>query len=39
MTLLHNVAQIAHCAAQGKIGSGFDVSCAVCGVGCVMCDV
>jgi phosphomevalonate kinase len=27
--LLHNVAQIAHCAAQGKIGSGFDVSCAV----------
>jgi phosphomevalonate kinase len=27
--LLHNVAQTAHCAAQGKIGSGFDVSCAV----------
>lgn len=26
---LHNLAQSAHCAAQGKIGSGFDVSAAV----------
>ena len=29
--LIHCVAQAAHCAAQGKIGSGFDVSCAVFG--------
>lgn len=27
----HNLAQIAHCAAQGKIGSGFDVAAAVYG--------
>ena len=26
---LHNLAQAAHCAAQGKIGSGFDVAAAV----------
>lgn len=31
MELIHCVAQAAHCAAQGKIGSGFDVSCAVFG--------
>lgn len=29
--LIHNVAQLAHCAAQGKIGSGFDVSASVWG--------
>lgn len=28
---LHNVAQVAHCAAQKKIGSGFDVAAAVFG--------
>ncbi|KAI9815373.1 MAG: phosphomevalonate kinase [Thelocarpon impressellum] len=28
---LHNLAQTAHCAAQGKIGSGFDVAAAVYG--------
>ena len=28
---LHNLAQIAHCAAQGKVGSGFDVASAVYG--------
>jgi phosphomevalonate kinase len=28
---LHNLAQIVHCAAQGKIGSGFDVSSAIFG--------
>ena len=28
---VHNLAQIAHCAAQGKIGSGFDVAAAVFG--------
>lgn len=28
---LHNTAQLAHCAAQGKVGSGFDVSSAVWG--------
>ncbi|CAO1622729.1 unnamed protein product [Jaminaea pallidilutea] len=28
---LHNAAQLAHCAAQGKVGSGFDVSSAVWG--------
>jgi len=28
---LHNLAQAAHCAAQGKIGSGFDVASAVFG--------
>lgn len=31
LDLVHSVAQAAHCAAQGKIGSGFDVSCAVYG--------
>lgn len=30
-TKLHNLAQAAHCAAQGKIGSGFDVAAAVYG--------
>lgn len=29
--IIHNVAQIAHCEAQGKIGSGFDVAAAVYG--------
>ena len=29
--LIHNLAQLAHCAAQGKVGSGFDVSAAVWG--------
>ena len=29
--LIHNTAQLAHCAAQGKVGSGFDVSAAVWG--------
>ncbi|KXS20723.1 ribosomal protein S5 domain 2-like protein [Gonapodya prolifera JEL478] len=29
--LVHNVAQVVHCAAQGKVGSGFDVSAAVWG--------
>ena len=28
---LHNLAQAAHCAAQGKIGSGFDIASAVYG--------
>ena len=28
---LHNLAQVAHCAAQGKIGSGFDIAAAVYG--------
>lgn len=31
LALLHNAAQLAHCAAQGKVGSGFDVSSAVWG--------
>ncbi|KAJ2896956.1 phosphomevalonate kinase, partial [Coemansia aciculifera] len=29
--LIHNIAQYAHCLAQGKVGSGFDVSAAVYG--------
>lgn len=29
--LIHNVSQLVHCAAQGKVGSGFDVSSAVWG--------
>ncbi|KAJ8603659.1 hypothetical protein MRB53_042094 [Persea americana] len=29
--ILHNLAQAAHCAAQGKVGSGFDVASAVFG--------
>lgn len=28
---LHNLAQVVHCAAQGKIGSGFDIASAVYG--------
>ena len=28
---LHNLAQAAHCAAQGKVGSGFDIASAVYG--------
>ncbi|KAI0103216.1 ribosomal protein S5 domain 2-type protein [Nemania sp. FL0031] len=28
---LHNLAQAAHCAAQGKVGSGFDIAAAVYG--------
>ena len=30
-TVIHNLAQVAHCAAQGKIGSGFDIATAVYG--------
>ncbi|CAG8571509.1 19814_t:CDS:2 [Cetraspora pellucida] len=30
-TLIHNVSQFCHCLAQGKVGSGFDVSAAVWG--------
>lgn len=29
--ILHNISQIAHCKAQGKIGSGFDVAAAIYG--------
>ncbi|KAF8477117.1 ribosomal protein S5 domain 2-type protein [Kalaharituber pfeilii] len=29
--LVHNLAQAAHCAAQGKIGSGFDIAAAIFG--------
>lgn len=29
--LTHNLAQFVHCLAQGKVGSGFDVSAAVYG--------
>lgn len=29
--LVHNLSQVAHCTAQQKIGSGFDVASAVCG--------
>ena len=28
---IHNLAQVAHCAAQGKVGSGFDIAAAVYG--------
>ncbi|CAO3642840.1 unnamed protein product [Cunninghamella blakesleeana] len=31
LTWIHNVAQFVHCFAQGKVGSGFDVSAAVFG--------
>ncbi|KAK0544350.1 phosphomevalonate kinase [Tilletia horrida] len=31
IALVHNVSQLAHCAAQGKVGSGFDVSAATWG--------
>ena len=30
-TVVHNLAQMCHCSAQGKVGSGFDVSAAVYG--------
>ncbi|SCV05878.1 LANO_0H17172g1_1 [Lachancea nothofagi CBS 11611] len=29
--IIHNISQIAHCQAQGKVGSGFDVAAAVFG--------
>ncbi|ORX40912.1 ribosomal protein S5 domain 2-type protein [Kockovaella imperatae] len=29
--LIHNLAQLSHCTAQGKVGSGFDISSAVYG--------
>lgn len=29
--IIHNIAQIAHCHAQGKVGSGFDISAAIYG--------
>lgn len=29
--IVHNLAQVVHCAAQGKVGSGFDVAAAVFG--------
>lgn len=31
LQLIHNLAQVAHCQAQGKIGSGFDVAAATFG--------
>ena len=31
LALVHNLAQFCHCLAQGKVGSGFDVSAAVYG--------
>ncbi|KAL2935422.1 Phosphomevalonate kinase peroxisomal [Bienertia sinuspersici] len=31
LDLVHKIAQTSHCIAQGKVGSGFDVSCAVYG--------
>ncbi|QLL32649.1 hypothetical protein HG536_0D01710 [Torulaspora globosa] len=31
LTLIHNLAQVAHCQAQGKVGSGFDVAAATFG--------
>ncbi|KAJ3331239.1 phosphomevalonate kinase [Blyttiomyces sp. JEL0837] len=31
VTIVHNLAQLTHCLAQGKIGSGFDVSAAAFG--------
>ena len=31
LTKIHNLSQAAHCAAQGKVGSGFDVAAAVFG--------
>ncbi|CAG8685101.1 9362_t:CDS:2, partial [Racocetra fulgida] len=30
-TLIHNVSQFCHCLAQGKVGSGFDISAAIWG--------
>ena len=32
MVILHNLCQLAHANAQGKIGSGFDVAAAVYGI-------
>jgi phosphomevalonate kinase len=34
----HNLAQLVHAVAQGKIGSGFDVAAAVYGE-CLLCHV
>ncbi|CCH40729.1 Phosphomevalonate kinase [Wickerhamomyces ciferrii] len=31
LQLIHNIAQVAHCQAQGKVGSGFDVAAATFG--------
>lgn len=31
LTLIHNLSQISHCQAQGKVGSGFDVAAATFG--------
>lgn len=31
LSLVHNLAQVAHCQAQGKVGSGFDVAAATFG--------
>lgn len=31
LDIIHNLAQLAHCTAQGKIGSGFDIASAVYG--------
>ena len=31
LSLLHNLSQASHCAAQGKVGSGFDIASAVYG--------
>ena len=31
LDLIHNLAQLSHCSAQGKVGSGFDISSAVYG--------
>jgi phosphomevalonate kinase len=31
LQLIHNLAQVAHCTAQGKVGSGFDIASAVFG--------
>lgn len=31
LTLIHNIAQVSHCQAQGKVGSGFDVAAATFG--------
>lgn len=35
--LSHNVAQFCHCSAQGKVGSGFDVSAAFYGRSVIIC--
>lgn len=31
LRILHNLSQVSHCAAQGKVGSGFDIASAVYG--------